>query len=60
MPFDYRKKEVTIYSFWGTLMCLRLAKCCFCNGSKIEKDFEKMKWHVKCMKKCHLIKEKKK
>ena len=28
-------------------MCLRLAKGCFCNGSKIEKDFEKMKWQVK-------------
>ena len=24
-----------------------LVKCCFCNGSKIEKDFEKKKWHVK-------------
>ena len=33
--------------FMGTPMRSRLAKCCFCNGSKIEKDFEKKKWHVK-------------
>ena len=48
MPFDWRKREVKYFNcFWGTPMCLTLAKCCFCNGSKIEKDFEKMKWHVK-------------
>ena len=33
--------------FMGTPMRSRLAKCCFCNGSKIEKDSEKNKWHVK-------------
>ena len=31
----------------GTPMRSRLAKCCFCNGSKIEKEFKEMKWHVK-------------
>ena len=28
-------------------MHFRLVKCCFCNGSKIEKDFQKINWHVK-------------
>ena len=28
-------------------MRFRLPKCCFCNGSKFEKAFKKMKWHVK-------------
>ena len=33
--------------FWGNPMRSRLAKCCFCNERKIEKEFKKMKWHVK-------------
>ena len=33
--------------FMGTPMRSRLAKCCFCNERKIEKEFKKMKWHVK-------------
>ena len=47
MPFDSRKKELIFFSFGGTPMRSRLAKCCFCNERKIEKDFEKEKWHVK-------------
>ena len=42
-----KKRRGLFFSFWGTLMHSRLAKSCFCNGSKIEKDFEKKKWHVK-------------
>ena len=38
MPFYQKEREV---------MRSRLAKCCFCNERKIEKDFEKKKWHVK-------------
>ena len=34
-------------SSWGTPIRSRLAKCCFCNGSRIKKEFKKMKWHVK-------------
>ena len=30
-----------------TPMRSRLAKRCFCNKRKIEKEFEKKKWHVK-------------
>ena len=41
MPFYQKEREVTFPSFWGTPMRSRLAKCCFCNGRKIEKDFEK-------------------
>ena len=33
--------------FMGTPMRSRLAKCCFCNERKIEKEFKKMNWHVK-------------
>ena len=47
MPFYQKEREVTFSSFGGTPMRSRLAKCCFRNGSKIEKDFEKKKWHVK-------------
>ena len=32
--------------FMGTPMRSRLGKSCFCNERKIEKDFEKEKWHV--------------
>ena len=42
-----RKRCDIFPPFWGTPMRSRLAKCCVCNGSKIEKDFEKEKWHVK-------------
>ena len=43
-----RKKEKRHFSpFGGTPLRSRLAKCCFCNGSKSEKNFEKKKWHVK-------------
>ena len=41
MPFYQKEREVTFFLLWGTPMRSRLAKCCFCNGSKIETDFEK-------------------
>ena len=42
------KKRCDIFSsLGGTPRRPRLAKCCFCNGIKIEKEFEKKKWHVK-------------
>ena len=47
MPFYQKEREVTFFLLWGTPMRSRLAKCCFCNGSKIETDFEKKEWHVK-------------
>ena len=45
--FIREKEKWHFSSFWGTPMRFRLAKCCFCNGRKNEKDFEKIKWHVK-------------
>ena len=42
-----RKRSDIFPPLGGTPMRSRLAKCCFCNGSKIEKYFEKVKWHVK-------------
>ena len=47
-------------SFMGTPMRSRLAKCCFCNERKIEKEFKKMKWHVKKRSKNAVLLEKKK
>ena len=53
MPFYSRKKRSDIFPpplcKMGTPICRRsrLAKCCFCNERKIEKEFKKMKWHVK-------------
>ena len=47
MLFHQRKREVTFFLLLGSPMCSKLGKCCFSNGSKIKKDFEKMKWHVK-------------
>ena len=47
MPFYLKEREVTFSLLLGYPFAPRLAKCCFCNGSKIEKDFEKEKWHVK-------------
>ena len=35
MPFYQKEREVNFSSFG-----VKLAKCCFCNGSKIEKEFE--------------------
>ena len=43
----------------GTPMRSRLAKCCFCNGSKIEKEFKKMKWHIKIHAKMPFLSERK-
>ena len=47
MPFYQKEREVLFSPSWGTPMRSRLAKCCFCNERKIEKEFKKMKWHVK-------------
>ena len=47
MSFYQKEREVTFFLLWGSRMRSTLAKCCFCNGSKIEKEFKKMKWHVK-------------
>ena len=48
MPFYSEKKRSNIFPSFRVPLCApRLAKCCFCNKSKIEKDFEKKKWHVK-------------
>ena len=38
MPSYQKEREVTFFLLWGTPMRSRLAKCCFCNGSKIEKE----------------------
>ena len=42
-----KKRCDIFFSSWGTPMCSRLGKCCFCNERKIEKEFKKKKWHVK-------------
>ena len=47
MPFYQKEREVTFSLLLGYPMRSRLAKCCFCNERKIEKEFKKMKWHVK-------------
>ena len=47
MPLYQKEREVTFSPSWGTPMRSRLAKCCFCNERKIEKEFKKIKWHVK-------------
>ena len=47
VPFDQRKKEMTFFFLGGTPMRLSLAKGCFWKGGKSERDFGKMKWHVK-------------
>ena len=42
----FKKKRCDIFPpLRGTPMRSRLAKCCFCNESKIEKDLKKVKWH---------------
>ena len=43
MPFYQKEREVTFSPSWGTPMRSRLAKCCFCNERKIEKEFKKIK-----------------
>ena len=41
MPFYQKERDVTFFLLWGTPMRSGLAKCCFCNGRKIEKEFKK-------------------
>ena len=59
MPFYQRERRSDIFPPFGVPLCaLDLQNAAFATEDKIEKDFEKMKWHVKIHEKCHSIRKK--